>query len=855
MSPSKMALMQTSLSSVEKNILGIGDDNPRLFNFKLDLKATKSKLLKGAKRIPFEVIPRQKCINLDFSDGAFKLTVMVLLNIWFNCFKDGEIFKFKDREMKILELKQGFDEDNKHVDTKIVMVDGPHKLTLHVYNSTQKINVAGKGHDSFVKEVLVPYFSNQVASLKNDIAQYNKKVIETLSSNVPKVKRSDVKFKALSGSLSSCNKCNFSCKSKIQLIKHKSNVHSNSFNIRTRNQSTTEELEGPKHSTRENSMSEVMNEDISIAAIETEVLIEDISVAAIEREKTEDNIPLIENENTAEPNDVNVSKTDYSKKEESMNIGKTEDSKSEDTILRNEGTSKVQNTLVEEIIEETVDKAVNNDGEGIVFKCDVCEVSFPKIEILNTHIKIHLNERVVQNSSILNNIDKIYCDVCSFKAKNDEEMLVHIGNGHLKEVSVICGVCAESFDTKQACTTHMEGHHISNLNEDPVLTFPCDECNCMFLKISILKAHKAEIHGTNDLEKTTENVNSDYDYLKRKIDSSLKILNENIDSSINSLNEKFDSSLDMLHIIVNKQSEIILQLEEKVKTLSSQVKQQTNNSKGQQQHPVLNQQGGSNHHIGPTRQEAPVQQHVPTQQGPPSQHIPPQHGASSQESASKAKMLIVGTSLNRKLHQQVIKNVTDCDVTFKEAFTVDHDENAFYPDKNFFKVVPQELQKEDFSVLVLSCGPNEISNLDTTLNYRENIDEWRNKVGQSSVKMFQLAEWCLQKYSSLKSVVIVKRPPRYDNRIKAHLSEYANAILDEMMKKSGNKNICVSRQKLSCDGYVRMQRFGNPSYNNYDGIHMRGKLAVQHMTMTFINMMVDIYPHLKPANLSESGNF
>ena len=208
---------------------------------------------------------------------------------------------------------------------------------------------------------------------------------------------------------------------------------------------------------------------------------------------------------------------------------------------------------------------------------------------------------------------------------------------------------------------------------------------------------------------------------------------------------------------------------EKVKILSSQVKQKTSSSnEGQQQHPAFNQQGGPNHHENPTLQEVPVQQHVPTQD-PPTQHIPPQHGAFSQESAPKAKMLIVGTSLNRKLHRQVIKNVTDCDVTFKEAFTVDRDANAFYPEKNFLKVVPEELKKEEFNVLVLSCGPNEISNLDTTLNYSENIDEWRNKVGQSSVKMFQLAQWCLQKYTSLKSVVIVKRPPRYDNRVKAHL--------------------------------------------------------------------------------------
>ena len=121
--------------------------------------------------------------------------------------------------------------------------------------------------------------------------------------------------------------------------------------------------------------------------------------------------------------------------------------------------------------------------------------------------------------------------------------------------------------------------------------------------------------------------------------------------------------------------------------------------------------------------------------------------------------------------------------------------------------------------------------------------------------MVQLAEWCLRSYTSLKSVVIVKRPPRYDDRIKAHLSKYANGILDDLLKEIKNMRIVVSRQKLTCDGYLKIQRYGNPSFQNYDGIHLNWKLAVQHMTKSFIDMMVDIFPHLKPNNLSHSGNF
>ena len=42
-------------------------------------------------------------VNLDFNDGAFQLTVLDLLNLWLNCFKNEESFVYKGIEMKILE--------------------------------------------------------------------------------------------------------------------------------------------------------------------------------------------------------------------------------------------------------------------------------------------------------------------------------------------------------------------------------------------------------------------------------------------------------------------------------------------------------------------------------------------------------------------------------------------------------------------------------------------------------------------------------------------------------------------------------------------------------------------------------
>ena len=155
--------------------------------------------------------------------------------------------------------------------------------------------------------------------------------------------------------------------------------------------------------------------------------------------------------------------------------------------------------------------------------------------------------------------------------------------------------------------------------------------------------------------------------------------------------------------------------------------------------------------------------------------------------------------LNRNLHNQVISNVTDCDVTFAEAFTVDRDMNARDPNKNFLDIVPSELMKQPFDVLVLHSGPNEISNLDTSASYVDNIRSWQLKVQKTQQTLFTLAKQCLEIFPSLKRVVIVKQIPRYDSYVKAHLSRFANNVLEDLWMKDGGNKIVVAGQDLECD--------------------------------------------------------
>ena len=181
-------------------------------------------------------------------------------------------------------------------------------------------------------------------------------------------------------------------------------------------------------------------------------------------------------------------------------------------------------------------------------------------------------------------------------------------------------------------------------------------------------------------------------------------------------------------------------------------------------------------------------------------------------------MLIVGSSLNRNLHQQVIKNVTDCDVQFTEAFTVDRDLNSRDPNKNFAEVVPKELAKEKFDVLVLNSGPNEISNLNLKDDYNTNIDYWRQQVFLSSKHTFA-----------------------------ANLSEFGNSVFDDLwMRPNCPRQIVVAKMDIECEGADMAQSYGTPGSRGFDGIHLRGPQAVQYMTRSFVKMLTNTFPELKP---------
>ena len=136
-------------------------DNRRTFEYDLDDKAAKAKLLKGAKRIPFEIVKNSSSSNLVFSIGAWNHVVLPSVRYW-NQSKGDHTCKFGLTTVKIASVKAGTETGGKHVDTQIVFFVNRDKVVCHFYNTTQLILVNGHGYSKLV-EFLGAYFNSKIS--------------------------------------------------------------------------------------------------------------------------------------------------------------------------------------------------------------------------------------------------------------------------------------------------------------------------------------------------------------------------------------------------------------------------------------------------------------------------------------------------------------------------------------------------------------------------------------------------------------------------------------------------------------------------------------------------------------------
>ena len=269
---SKMTGDNEILAHVHKDVVSISEhirnvdllkplEGERIFEYELSEKATKSKLIKGAKREPVLLEENSTSSNIRFSVGAWINVVLLSVRYWSEV-KGDQTCIVGGHVIKICGTKQGKEANGKSVDSQIIFLFDGKKLVYHFYNTTQNILVNGHQYRKFIDFFLLPFFSSRVNSCLKEIKSHNEMILDKLGHK--SVKRSTVKYK--SGTPFVCNLCDYAAKNISSLNKHKKNEHTLSFNG-----SLSLMLREQRQSTRNNSLLEnLMLEDLSDSELPNE---------------------------------------------------------------------------------------------------------------------------------------------------------------------------------------------------------------------------------------------------------------------------------------------------------------------------------------------------------------------------------------------------------------------------------------------------------------------------------------------------------------------------------------------------------------------------------------------------------
>ena len=411
------------------------NNDGRVFNYVLDNKRAKAKLLKGAMRGKHLVVESKPgCVNLIFIDGSYCQTLLPLLREWHQ--KQNQKIYINKTEVEIIEINSGIDKNKKHVDTKLILLAENSRLVLHAYNSTQKLMVQGQNYEKFALSCLEPFFQVKIDETIEEITKINDDIKESLN-----MKR-DFKIKETFN----CPQCEVVSSSKADLKVHMKFCH------------TKPCISSPPRT----KVPKVLQEDLSISAIDEHEILE------IEIEETlEDQVS----------HDCKWESCSYTAKSTNDLQKHFEDEHMEYLRSKYLSDSKQENDGHEQI-SKGVEDAIN--GEDEIFK--------------ETNIEV---------------VTVLKCNACEFERRSCADMEEHQKNGFihngeepqipLRESVVICGTCAQGFETEIEFGKHAENH---TTLED----FKCAICEVAFNSAYDLRRHTKFMHGNIKKAELTEDI-------------------------------------------------------------------------------------------------------------------------------------------------------------------------------------------------------------------------------------------------------------------------------------------------------------------------------------------------------------
>jgi hypothetical protein len=203
-------------------------------------------------------------------------------------------------------------------------------------------------------------------------------------------------------------------------------------------------------------------------------------------------------------------------------------------------------------------------------------------------------------------------------------------------------------------------------------------------------------------------------------------------------------------------------------------------------------------------------------------------GTAKQRKPEEPKVLWVGTSISdQHLDQSALEMKTNTKVDKLKAFTITREEGKKNKNLNAEDLVSKALESNDYEVMVLELGVNEVSNL----NIEAERHVLKEHMRRHMEKLFHLSLQYITHHPNLK-VVLLNLLPRLDSVIHSELSRWAdqemariweeNGRLDNIVLESLNLQVGSAREKEDVFG----RKLGTKGF----GIHLRGKLGNKEFT-------------------------
>ena len=432
------------------------DNDGRFFNYTLNNKRAKAKLVKGAqKEKNLDIDIRSGCVNLRFNNGSYYEVILPCLRDWNQ--KVDQVITIDETEAKVIEVGAGKESTGKHIDTKLVVMNGNDRLVLHAYNGTQNLMIQGKNYEHFAIDVLAPYFSSKIEESLEKIVNFNSHVKEQLG---PK---KSLKMKSIKPY--GCPQCNVKTKTPSDLKVHMKSCHSKLG------------INSPKR----NKIMRVLNEDISIVTVDKDLEHESVSNTKtdnLKQNKTEKDIassvflPLVEDLllcsicefDTLLQEDLNehmstihgkLTSTNVPEKEKSITIEQEDNNEHKIDCKKSDCNLSSKTDLMQHNPPPHID---NNE-----FKCDKCGF------ISNTESENKIHEQTIHK---LNRVDlevadqnTIKCDQCEYKCRYVIQFKKHVEKYHVTENAYKCKQCDFATEFVADVWKHFHEVHSDASNE------------------------------------------------------------------------------------------------------------------------------------------------------------------------------------------------------------------------------------------------------------------------------------------------------------------------------------------------------------------------------------------------------